>query len=125
MQYRNLSSLANKPVVYMCLQHRSLENTVGKHCEKLLLMSNLSFSHIFSNLLELSTILIKSKIVVCTLFVWNILNYVVWERINFTSCVQSFCEVKHWLYSHEVQSSIPRSGCHWPTHSTQPDWCSS
>ena len=51
----------------MCLQYKSLENTVGN--EKLLVTSNFSFSlSVFYPLRELSAIFIEFEIVVCKLF---------------------------------------------------------
>ena len=51
--------------------------------EKLLVKSNLSFSHsVFYPFVELFAILIKSEIVVCKLSLWKSLKFVVWERVN-------------------------------------------
>ena len=52
--------------------------------EKLLITSNFSFSHhVFYPFGELSAIFIKSKVVVCKLFlVWKGLELVVWEWVN-------------------------------------------
>ena len=52
--------------------------------EKLLVMSNFSFSYcVFYPFGELSAIFIKFEIVVCKLFsVWKRLKFVVWERVN-------------------------------------------
>ena len=52
--------------------------------EKLLAMSNFSFSHsVFYLFREVSAIFIKFKIVVCKLFqFWKSLNFVVWERVK-------------------------------------------
>ena len=52
--------------------------------EKLLVMSNFSFSRIvFYPIGELPAILIKLEIVVCKLLpVWKSLKFVVWERVN-------------------------------------------
>ena len=76
-------------LVFMCLQYKSFENTVGKG--KLLVTSNFSFSHsVFYPLGELSAIFNKFEIVICKLFsVLKGLNFLVWERVN-VSAVQVF-----------------------------------
>ena len=51
----------------MCLQYKSIENTVGN--DKLLVTSNFSFSRsVFHPFRELSAIFIEFEIVVCKLF---------------------------------------------------------
>ena len=51
--------------------------------EKLLVMSNFSFSHnVFYPYGEPSAIFIKFEIVICKLSVWKSLKLVVWERDN-------------------------------------------
>ena len=60
----------------MCLQYKYFENAMGKekiaHNEQFLL-----FSKCFPTLGELSTILIKSKIVICKLFKFGSLKFVI------------------------------------------------
>ena len=59
---------SQQALVFTCLQYKSFENTVGEK-EKLLIMSNFSFSHnVFCPFGELSTIFIKFEIVVWKLF---------------------------------------------------------
>ena len=51
-------------LVFMCLQYKSFENTVGKG-----VTSNFSFSHsVFYPFVELSAIFINFRIVVCKIF---------------------------------------------------------
>ena len=51
--------------------------------EKLLIMSNLSFSRsVYYPFRELSAIFIKSEIVICKLSIWNSLKFVVWEFLR-------------------------------------------
>ena len=53
--------------------------------EKLLIMSNFSFSHsVFYPFEELSAIFIKFEIVVCNLSISKCLKFVVWERVKTT-----------------------------------------
>ena len=59
----------------MCLQYKFFENNVGKG-EKLLIMSNFSFSHsVFYSLWELSAIFFKLEIDICKLFQFGSLKF--------------------------------------------------
>ena len=65
----------------------SLLKTLWRN-EKLLLTINFSFPHnVFYHLEEHYTIIIKFKVVVCKLFHFGSLNFVVWERVKTLSCL--------------------------------------
>ena len=75
----------NKPW-FLRVCNTSLLKTLWEK-EKLLVTSNFSFSHsVFYPFEELSSIFIKFEIVVCTLFEFGSLKFVVWERVNFEGC---------------------------------------
>ena len=62
-----INHFPNKPWFFKCLHYKSFENTAEK--EKLLVTSNISFSHgVFYPSEELSAIFINFEIVVCKLF---------------------------------------------------------
>ena len=71
----------------MCLQYKPFENTVGKgeiaRNEQFLLFS------VFYLLGELPAIFIKFEIVVCKLFQFGSLTFVVWEMVNLYPTIQS------------------------------------
>ena len=74
----------------MCLLYKSFENTVGKGeiaCNEQFLL----FSQGFYPFVELPTILIKFEIVVCKLFAFESLKFVVWERVK----------KERWLYEND------------------------
>ena len=88
-----LNPFLEKSPSFTCLQHKSVENTVGK--EKLLIMSNFSFSHsVFYPFGELSAILSSSKIVVCKLFQFGSLKFVIWERVKVVQTWNCLMKVK-------------------------------
>ena len=74
----------NKPW-FLRIYSASLLKTLWEK-EKLLIMSNLSFSHcVFYPFGKLFTIFIKFRIVDCKLSVWKGLKFVVWKGVNFIS----------------------------------------
>ena len=77
----NPNPFPNKPCILRVCSTRLLKTLWEK--EKLLIMSNFSFSHsVFYPFEELSSIFIKFEIVVCKLSVWKSLKFVVWERVK-------------------------------------------
>ena len=76
-----VNSFPNKPW-FLRVCNPSLLKTLWEK-EKLLITSNFSFSHsVFYPLEELSAIFIKFEIVVCKLFGFGSLKFVVWERVK-------------------------------------------
>ena len=71
---------SKQALFFTCLQCKSFENTEK---EKLHVTSNFSFSVcVFYPFRELSTIFIKFEIVVCKLFEFGSLKFVIWERVD-------------------------------------------
>ena len=76
-----INPFPNKPW-FLRVCSRSLLKALWEK-EKLLVTSNFSFSHsVFFQFGELSAIFIKFKIVVCKLFQFGSLKFVVWERVK-------------------------------------------
>ena len=76
----NLTLSQTKPC-FWCLAYMSFENFAEK--EKLLITRNVSFSlSVFYPFGELSAIFIKSEIVVCKLFQFGSLKFLIWEGVN-------------------------------------------
>ena len=76
-----LNPFPNKPLFFTCLQNKSFRPMWEK--EKLLVMSNFSFSHsVFYLFGELSAIIIEFRIVICKLFQFGSLKFVIWERVK-------------------------------------------
>ena len=70
-----LQPFPKQALVFICLQYKSSENTVGKGD----FTSNFSFSQCFLPFRELSAIFIKFKCLQ-SLFVWKSPKFVIWER---------------------------------------------
>ena len=78
---KRVKPFPNKPWFLRICSTSLLKTMLEK--EKLLVMSNFSFSHIvFYPFGELSAIFIKFKIVVCKLFWFGSLKFVLWERVK-------------------------------------------
>ena len=86
----------NKPK-FLPVCSTNLLKTLRKK-EKLLVMSNFSFSHsVFYPFEKLSAIFIQFEIVVCKLFQFGrVYNFVVWERVKkykFVCFMDTFCKI--------------------------------
>ena len=75
----------NQALVFCVCSKSLLKMLLEK--EKMLVMSNFSFSHsVFYPFGELCAIFIKFKIVICKLYQFGSLKFVVWERVKNQSC---------------------------------------
>ena len=85
-----LNPFPNKPW-FLRVCSTSLLKTLWEK-EKLLLTSNFPFSYsVFYPFKELSSIFFKFEIIVCKLFQFGSLNFVVWEKVNTTN------QSSHWM----------------------------
>ena len=105
----------NKPW-FLCVCSTSLLKT-PREKEKLLVTSNFSFSHsVFYPFSELSAIFIKFKIVVCKLFQFRSLKFVVWERVKKISvstklqynCIKTVEGVHNMKYQYFLHKQMDR-----------------
>ena len=95
-----LSPFPNKPCFLRVCSTHLLKTPWEK--EKLLVTSNFSFSHsVFYLVGELSAIFVKLKIVVCTLFQFGSLKFVIWERVK--TNFQSIFAKSHWAIPSSTQ----------------------
>ena len=88
MRVHVLKPFPNKPwFLHVC--NTSLLKTLWEK-EKLLVTSNFCFSHsVFYPFGKLSAILIKVEIVVCKLFQFGSLNFVVWEGVSKSTDIET------------------------------------